>query len=326
MTTRRAPVTNTNTVSAGVNSVRSTGVLRLIARVAPWIAIAGLGAACVRTIEIPFPRSEGKAQWHLTAILYRPEGPGPYPLAVINHGSAFTVEDRRRPTQAFVEQSRWFVDRGFVVVVPSRRGYGSSDGTYAEGYGRCEDANYRLAGLETARDIWAVIDFMSKQAFVDGSRVVVVGHSAGGFGSLALASLNPPGVVGVINFAGGRGSIGSDRVCAPEHLRAAFSELGRSSKIPSLWLYSTNDGYFGPSLARAWYEAYVAAGGRAQFVELPPTGVAAHQVFADPESVELSPQGRDGHQLFADPGSLSLWTGAVGRFLSELGFAPRSGN
>ena len=316
-------MTKTNTASAGVNGVRSTRFSRLTAHVAPWIAIAGLGAACARTIEIPFPRSEGKARWHLTAILYRPEGPGPYPLAVINHGSAITVDDRRRPTYAFVEQSRWFVDQGFVVVVPSRRGYGSSDGTYAEGYGRCEDANYRLAGLETARDIWVVIDFMSQQPFVDGSRVVVVGHSAGGFGSLALASLNPPGVVGVINFAGGRGSIGSDRVCAPERERAAFFEFGRSSKIPSLWLYATNDGYFGPSLARAWYEEYIRAGGQAQFVELPATG-ACHQVFADTESVELYPGG-DGHQLFAEPGSLSLWTPAVGRFLTELGFAaPKS--
>jgi len=299
---------------------RSTRVPRLIARLAPWIIIAGFGAACVRTIEIPFPRSEGKASWHLKALLYRPDGQGPYPLAVINHGSALTLEDRRKPTHPFVEQSRWFVDRGFVVVVPSRRGYGGSDGSYAEGFGPCEDANYRLAGLETARDIWVVIDYMSKQPFDDGRRVIVVGHSAGGFGSLALASLNPPGVVGVINFAGGRGSIGSDRVCAPSHERAAFSEFGRSAKIPSLWLYSTNDGYFSPSLARAWYEEYIAAGGQAQFVELPPTGAAGHQVFADTESVELSPGG-SGHQLFAEPGSMSLWTADVGRFLSELGFA-----
>jgi len=288
-----------------VDGGRSARLPRGIA-VALWITIAGFGAACVRTIEIPFPRSEGKPPWHLKAFLYKPEGPGPYPLAVINHGSAFTVEDRRRPTHPFVEQSRWLVDRGFVVVVPSRRGYGGSDGSYAEGYGVCEDANYRLAGLETARDIWAVIDFMSKQPFVDGGRVIVVGHSAGGFGSLALASLNPPGVVGVINFAGGRGSIGPERVCSPENVRAAFYEFGRSSKIPSLWLYSRNDGYFGPSLARAWYEEYTRAGGQAQFVDLPPDGV-------------------DGHQVFAEAGSMSLWTDAVAQFLSELGLtAPAS--
>ena len=135
---------------------------------------------------------------------------------------------------------------------------------------------------------------------VDGSRVIVVGHSAGGFGSLALASLNPPGVVAVINFAGGRGSIGTERVCAPERVRAAFYEFGLSSKIPSLWLYSKNDGYFGPSLARTWYEEYIRAGGRAQFVELPSDGV-------------------DGHQVFAEAGSMSLWTDAVARFLSQLG-------
>src|SRR5262249_60077040 len=106
--------------------------------------------------------------------------------------------------------------------------------------------NYRLAGLETARDIWAVIDFMSKQPFVDGSRVIVVGHSAGGFGSLALASLNPPGVVAVINFAGGRGSIGTGKGCAPQRGRPAVYGFGLPSQNPALLLHSKNAGYFVP--------------------------------------------------------------------------------
>lgn len=267
--------------------------------IALCMAIAALGVGCLRTIEIPFPRSENKPAWRLRAVLYAPEGRGPFPLVVISHGASSAD---RRQTNPFVEQSHWFVKRGFVVVVPSRRGYGGSDGPYAESFGRCEDADYRIAGLQTARDIWLVIDFMSKQPFVDGRRVVLVGHSAGGFGSLALASLDPPGLVGVINFAGGRGSIRPDIVCSPSHLRGAFSELGRSSTIPSLWLYSRNDRFFSPGLARAWYDEYVRAGGRAQFIELAEGGV-------------------DGHQVFAEPTSMPLWTDAVAQFLSELGFS-----
>ncbi len=294
--------------SSGLNSARDSAQLaatddlrKSMPRVATCIAIATLGTGCLHRIEIPYPRSPGESAWRLNAVLYKPDGPGPFPLVVINHGFA-ALRDRARQTyNPFVEQSRWFVKRGFVVVVPSRRGYGGSDGPYSESPGTCADADYQLAALETARDIRVVIDFMAKQPFVDGRRIVLVGHSAGGLGALALASLNPPGVVGAISFAGGRGAIGPDRVCSPSHLRAAFSEFGRTSTIPTLWLYASNDHFFSPALARGWYDEYIRAGGRAQFVELSDYGV-------------------DGHELFDSSTSLPLWTGPVAQFLSELGF------
>jgi hypothetical protein len=50
--------------------------------------------------------------------------------------------------------------------------------------------------------------------------------------------------------------------------------------VPELWLYSANDRFFGPSLARRMHDAFVRSGGMAEFVEAPPTGLDGHAYFA----------------------------------------------
>ena len=47
-----------------------------------------------------------------------------------------------------------------------------------------------------------------------------------------------------------------------------------------MWLYSVNDQFFGPKLARRMHEAFVQAGANAEFVEAPPTGLDGHSYFA----------------------------------------------
>jgi len=236
----------------------------------------------------------------MEATLYRPPGGGPFPLAVLSHGSP-REPDRRNGRQRFEPQSRWFLARGFAVVVPMRRGYGGSDGEWAEGYGPCDGADYRAAGLESAKDIGAAARFVAGRTDVDRSRVLLVGHSAGGFGSLALASLRPPGVVGVLNFAGGRGSIAAGHNCAPRRLIEAIEAYGRSTAVPSLWVYVENDQSFGPPLARDMYTAFRRSGAAAELVMLPSFGV-------------------DGHRLFTADAGIPVWAPPVERFLAALGF------
>ena len=50
------------------------------------------------------------------------------------------------------------------------------------------------------------MSYGQKLPFVNSAQVVLMGKSAGGFASLALAAQQPAGLRGVINFAGGRGS------------------------------------------------------------------------------------------------------------------------
>lgn len=49
---------------------------------------------------------------------------------------------------------------------------------------------------------------------------------------------------------GGRGSRDDHEVCNEDGLVQAFASFGKTSRVPMLWVYATNDSYFGPDLAR----------------------------------------------------------------------------
>jgi hypothetical protein len=68
--------------------------------------------------------------------------------------------------------------------------------------------------------------------------------------SVALTAQAPSGLVAAISFAGGRGSRDDDDVCNPDGLVQAFATFGKTSRVPMLWVYATNDLFFGPDLAR----------------------------------------------------------------------------
>lgn len=239
----------------------------------------------------------------LKATVYRPPGEGPFPLAVVSHGGNTDADKRRKlALPPKIALSEWLVGRGFVVIVPQRRNYGDDPNPFAEDHGPCASPNFRKAGLATADDIRSAADFMKAQAFVDPKRVLLVGQSAGGFGSLALASAGYAGVIGVINFAGGKGASpkGNWRQnCAPQRLVETMKAFGSTTKIPSLWIYAENDKYFPPDFVRLMHEAYDAKRGMATLVITPPHGY-------------------DGHEMVNSRDARAMWTDAAVIFLDKL--------
>jgi dienelactone hydrolase len=192
------------------------------------------------------------------------------------------------------------------VLSPVRRGYGRTGGAFAEDYVSCAAPRYLEAGVETARDIAAAVHWLAEQPQVDGTRIALVGHSGGGWGSLAAIGRGDVAVRAVVNFAGGRG--GRQRgiphnTCAPERLVAAAAALGRAATAPSLWLYTENDQYFAPDLSRRMHAAYVGNGGRAAYHLLPAVG-------------------RDGHRLISLPEGVPLWRDRVEAFFRQTGVLP----
>ena len=205
------------------------------------------------------------------------------PLVIINHG---TDESTRESVSmpVFYWLSRWFIERGYVVVVPQRRGHGATGGKLAEAFDNCLAPDHLRAGQIAADDVEAVLTYMSKQPFVDDQQTIVVGISSGGWASLALAARNPPGLRGVVNFAGGRGAHAGGRlgaVCAAERLVDAAGTLGKTARAPTLWLYSANDSYFVPEIAEAMEQAWTAHGGPAELHILPPYGNEGHNIADD---------------------------------------------
>jgi len=241
----------------------------------------------------------------LVLTLTVPDGPGPFPVILLNHGSPRSAKSRRRKA-AYPTATRWFLSRGFAVVIPNRRGYGGSDGPYAEGFGPCEAPNYLRAGKATAADIGVVLQWLATRPWVQRGQVVVAGASAGGWGALAVAGQPFQDVAGVINFAGGRGSPRDGFNCGPDQLVSASRIFGREARVPSLWLYSTNDPYFPPSLAQQMYRAFVSESRpSATFLMLP-------------EFME------NGHALLSSERGPSGWSKAVDEFLIGLFRPPES--
>jgi dienelactone hydrolase len=233
----------------------------------------------------------------LEAIVLRPDDGQPHPLAVINHGSPRLPSDRPRTSPyGLWAQARAFARRGWVAVAFLRRGYGASEGAWAENYGSCSNPDYAAAGRAGASDIAAVAQFMTGEPYVSKGKWISVGYSAGGFATVALTADPPPGLAAAISFAPGRGSSSADTVCGEKQLVSAFAEYGKTSRVPLLWVSAENDHFFGPRLVAQLTSAFSDAGGKVTFVETP--------AFGD-----------DGHQLFGVASGIPVWSPIVDHFL-----------
>lgn len=252
--------------------------------------------------RIPVTDSDGATPRLLEALLFRPPGEAPRPLVVISHGTPRRADERATMRPHWAERAAaFFVAEGYAVIAPMRRGYGRSPGDADERtQGGCANPDYLDIGRRVARQLVGVAEYMRRQPFVAADKTVLAGQSAGGFASLAAAGENPAGVIAVINFAGGRGSRATDDVCGEDRLVAAMGTFGAGTRAPSIWLYSENDTFFRPDLARRMHAAYAKGGARTALHILPAYGT-------------------DGHGFVRRADSETEWHPLVRAFLATLG-------
>jgi dienelactone hydrolase len=243
-------------------------------------------------------------------VLFRPPGNGPFPLAVIAHASSQNALRRAQmPRPEYRALAAWLVARGFAVLVPERPGHGATGGKYLEDQGGCDEADYAKSGRATADEIAVALGFLRRQSFIRPEAVVVIGHSAGAWGALALASEDPRNVAAIIAFAPGRGGHANDfpnRVCAPNTLIATAGEFGKAARVKVTWLVAANDSYFSPAFSRQLVDAFRGGGGKADFRVLP-----AH--------------GSDGHWLVETGGGVNLAGPELDRALKARSRTPAAG-
>lgn len=190
--------------------------------------------------------------------VYKPAAAGPAPTLVFNHGSTGSGMDPRRFRRPidFPALAQFFVQRGWAVVMPARRGRGGSEGEYDEGFetirarGYTCDPSRAIPGADRAlRDIEAAMVAILAMPFVDRDRVVIGGQSRGGILSVAYGGLH-----------------------------------GEQVRGETLWLYGEGDPFYGLTHSRRNFTAFQSAGGTGVFHEFePPPGIDGHSIVARPE-------------------------------------------
>ena len=245
---------------------------------------------------IMVPAGDGLRE-ELETTVFRPSGPGPFPLLLMNHGKQ-AGPAKLQARERFIYMATAFVRRGYAVMLPMRAGYALSTGAY-------RDSGCDMLGNAhgQARDVLAALAYARRQSWVDPGRIVVAGQSYGGLAALALATRALPGVRGVLNFAGGL------RVDAPgcdwqASLAKAFATLGAYNRIPSLWLYGANDSYFSPALVRRLFNSFSGSGGQA-------------------ELLAYGPFKRDAHLTLGSRDGVAVWLPPTERFLQQIGMPVR---
>jgi dienelactone hydrolase len=250
--------------------------------VCPAMADTVLPGLVQEKLLLPIALPDG-SQVKLEAMVVRPDRRERFPLVVLVHGTIRATGEALR--NAMAQQSPAdllgpavaFAQRGYATVSIMRRGFGRSEGLFAEALsGTCDNRDYLAVGRIAADDVTGTVVALRGEPWVDPDRVLLLGHSTGGFAVTAAAANNPAGVVGILNFAGGHGSAGPDRVCSPDHLVEDTGIFGRTTRVPALWIYSENDHFIPAALGRRMFEAYAAAGAPAQLQVLPPFGVEGH--------------------------------------------------
>ncbi len=223
-------------------------------------------------------------------VFFDDEKTNPYPVAVLGHGRSANPAQRLNQNlySGYASTAKWLVSWGFIVAVPERIGYGKTGGDDLDDSGRCSNKNYTPVYDAAASQMQQILNAMRQRQDVSKDKGLLLGQSFGGATVIALAAQNPNGVQAVVNLAGGGGGnpdTSPREPCRPDSLKQMFSTYGETARIPSLWIYTENDQYWGAQYPKDWFAAFKAKGGVGEFLFLPPNGKDGHSTFyRDPKA------------------------------------------
>ena len=142
----------------------------------------------------------------LHAVVWRPQGRGPFPAILLNHGSGRTREDLERLgtyEQNAEKLGPVFARHGYVFLYLFRRGVGlsSDQGANAVDLMNTESAAHGLEARNVLQlqlldnremgDALSALKFLRTLPYVDAKDVALVGHSFGGSLTVLMAEREP---------------------------------------------------------------------------------------------------------------------------------------
>lgn len=114
-----------------------------------------------------------QAELQMAGMLFLPEGEGPFPTAIIIHGSGTS----RRNSVWYLSVAKHLQENGIAVLLPDKRGCEKSEGDWV-------GANFE----ELATDTLSAIAFVKDQEMFDYSTIGLIGMSQGGWIAPVVAS------------------------------------------------------------------------------------------------------------------------------------------
>ena len=222
-----------------------------------------------------------KGTIRLTSYVYRPLKADRGQVVVVLHGSTGGMAIApSEPNLGPGPSPGFFLERGYTVVIPMRRGRAESTGHYVEECAyqarACSLVDYRKLtepGLADAlASTEAVVDqVVSRRLKVN--RFLLWGSSRGGLLALRYAADHPRQVRGVVAVSPGWLSM-TEKWPAGENAarlalqRSLFARAGAAYKGPSLWVYADGDPFYPETLTRQFHAAYREAGGAGTYVQV----------------------------------------------------------
>jgi dienelactone hydrolase len=214
-------------------------------------AAAGYGASAdtpssslPRTVDIP------TGSLRLKAFLWTPDGPGPFPVVLFNHGSGGLTADQTAGmpiTDAATRLAPVFIKHGYAFLFLFRHGQGLSadQAPYMQDVLNREEATH---GLEARRhlqlvllkteqldDVMAALAFLETAPGIDPKRIAMIGHSFGGQLTL-LAAERDKGVRAVVTF----GAAANSWQTSPDLRVLLLTAVGNTS-APVMLIHAAND-------------------------------------------------------------------------------------
>jgi len=227
-----------------------------------------------------------------------PQGRGPFPVVIFYHGDIPVKYPWIRFKRRFVDMviAREFLNLGWAVAFPARGGVGLSDGVYST---KLVDSEFNPTnkGRYHASDTTFTINYLRTLQDVDTKRILISGQSAGGLSAMQIGSMNLPGVVGIVNFSGAPSDVmtttrySHGRLVITENHPAfinnvminAFTEFGKTTTVPTLWIFAENDSRYSANSIKESYAAFLKAGGKATLLLAPPMQEDGHMIYQSPE-------------------------------------------